>query len=409
MTWHESSLGKLWTSVSDHGLRGGILDALERWARKRASAPEDVFREYGWILNQSREASLPAPPSGPLRIHWLIPTVASGSGGLLTIFRTIQELDKCGHKQSVYVVGDRIIGGDKVGDLVRKNYLPINGDVEVFTGELPDSDALVATSWTTAYAARTVPNTARKFYMVQDLEHLFYPQGSLCEFSKETYRWGFYGITAGEWIARVLRDEFGMECSSFSFSYDRGVHSRNGERRFPDGKKRVLFYARASSPRRGFELGVLALSLVAKQSPETEFVLVALPRQSLKLPFQATFLETLPASELPALYRSCDAALVLSHTNLSLLPLELMACGCAVVSNSGPNVEWLLTDEVAQLATPTPEALADAILALLHDDQLRARKIAAGYALAESTDWLSEIKAVESAFYRGLSVPALVR
>jgi glycosyltransferase involved in cell wall biosynthesis len=97
--------------------------------------------------------------------------------------------------------------------------------------------------------------------------------------------------------------------------------------------------------------------------------------------------------------------LVLSLTNLSLLPLELMACGCAVVSNSGPNVEWLLSDETAQLSSPTPEALADAILALLGNEQLRARKAAAGLALAQRTDWASEIKTIESAFYRGLNVP----
>ena len=131
---------------------------------------------------------------------------------------------------------------------------------------------------------------------------------------------------------------------------------------------------------------------------------MGLPRRSIQMPFSAVFLETLPASELPALYRSCEVALVLSHTNLSLLPLELMACGCAVVSNSGPNVEWLLTEDSAQLATPTPEALSEAILSLLRDEQLRALKVTAGLALAEGTDWVSEIKAIESALYRGLNV-----
>jgi glycosyltransferase involved in cell wall biosynthesis len=79
-----------------------------------------------------------------------------------------------------------------------------------------------------------------------------------------------------------------------------------------------------------------------------------------------------------------------------------MACGCAVVSNSGPNVEWLLTEETAQLADPSPAALADAVLALLRDDELRARKAAAGFALAEQTDWESEIRKIEAAFYHGL-------
>jgi glycosyltransferase involved in cell wall biosynthesis len=79
-----------------------------------------------------------------------------------------------------------------------------------------------------------------------------------------------------------------------------------------------------------------------------------------------------------------------------------MACGCAVVSNSGPNVEWLLTEETAQLADANPVALADAIVTLLRDDELRARRSAAGLAFAEKTDWEAEIRRIESAFYRGL-------
>jgi glycosyltransferase involved in cell wall biosynthesis len=115
------------------------------------------------------------------------------------------------------------------------------------------------------------------------------------------------------------------------------------------------------------------------------------------LPFPAIFLGVLPVSELGSLYRSCDVALVLSHTNLSMLPLELMACGCAVVSNRAPNVEWLLTNQTVQLAKPDPKSLAEAIIELLQTDELRVRKIEAGIAFAQSTDWTNEIRAIESA------------
>jgi len=121
-------------------------------------------------------------------------------------------------------------------------------------------------------------------------------------------------------------------------------------RLLPVGKKRVLFYARPETERRGFELGVLALSLVAKKRPEVEFVLAGFKNRSVDLPFPAILPGVLALAELGALYRSCDVALVLSHTNLSLLPLEVMACGCAVVSNEGPNTEWLLTKEAVLFA-----------------------------------------------------------
>jgi glycosyltransferase involved in cell wall biosynthesis len=204
-----------------------------------------------------------------------------------------------------------------------------------------------------------------------------------------------------------LHREFGMECSSFRFSYDRSLYAPAPQKeRAP--KPRVLFYARPRTERRGFELGVLALSLVAKQKPEVEFVLPGFPPRSVQLPFPAQLPGILPISQLGELYRGCSVALVLSHTNLSLLPLELMACGCALVSNSGPNVEWLLNDAVAQLANATPEELAVAVLTLLENDPLRQRKAAAGLALAQSTGWVEEIEKIEAGLYRGLNMPVPV-
>jgi glycosyltransferase involved in cell wall biosynthesis len=405
MNWRHSRLGRVWSSVSNYGLSAGLQDALARWSRQRLGIAQDVLGDYSWALNEDRPATLRAPATGPLKINWLVPNVSKASGGLLTLTRAIYHLERWGHQHRIYLVGRTTLSGTQATELVRKYYFPIKAEVELFSGAVADSDALVATLWRTAYAARALGNTARKFYFVNDLEHLFYPEGSLCEFARQTYRWGFHGIAVGQWIADVLHSEFGMECSAFGFSYDRGIYSPNGSRRLPDAKKRVLFYARATSERRGFELGVLALSLVAKKMPDTEFVLLGFPPRSIQLPFAAILPGTLTIPELAALYRSCNVALVLSLTNLSLLPLELMACGCAVVSNSGPNVEWLLSDETTQLASPTPEALADAILALLSNEQLRSRKAAAGLAFAEGTNWTSEIKAIEAAFYRGLNVP----
>jgi len=399
-----TSIGKAWTSVSKYGLRRGLQDAAARWAQSRLSVPYDVVGDYEWILGQNNPARLPTPKTGPLRINWLLPGLGRGSGGLLNIFRAIHNLEKWGHENRVYVLGNGAPSGAEAQELVREFYFPIKAPIEALTGKVADSDALVGTGWKTAYAARTIANTSRKFYLVQDLEDRFFPQGSLCEFAKETYRWGFQGITLGRWIADVLRSEFGMTCTPFGFSYDRQVYFPNGSDRIREQRKRVLFYARPQTERRGFELGLLALSLVAKRMPEVEFVLVGFRPRKMRVPFRAVFAGVLSPAELAELYRSCDVALVLSHTNLSMLPLELMACECAVVSNRAPNVEWLLTEETAQLANPTPHSLAEAVLTLLDKEELHARKVAAGLAFAQGTDWLSEIKKIESAFYSGLGL-----
>lgn len=403
MSLRTSRAGTIWNLITRNGIRGGFQKALNIWARDQLAAPHDVLSEYGFALDEDTPARLKAPRNGPLRINWIVPDIGRGSGGMFNILRAVHRLEQWGHTNRIYVAGQTAAVGALETEAAR-NYFPIQTEVELFRKGIADSDALVATSWPTAYTACTVGNTARKFYFVQDIEPLFYAPGSLSEFAKETYRWGFYGITAGKWIADELNREFNMECTAFGFSYDREVYSPHGRRLLRTGRKRVLFYARPSTERRGFELGILALSLVARKMPDVEFVLVGLRPRSIELPFRFIIPGILSPDALGSLYRSCNTALVLSHTNLSLLPLELMASGCAVVSNSGPNVEWLLTDEVARLAPPTPQALADAILALLQDDALRARQVEAALTFAQSTDWLSEIKSIESALYHGLGI-----
>ena len=394
-------MGKVLASVSKHGLRAGLGYAAARWAQGRLSVPYDVARDYAWILNQDNPATLPAPQTGPLKINWLIPGLVGGSGGQLNIFRTIHYLEQWGHENRVYAIARNTPARAAAQRLLRDFYFPIKAPIEILDGKVADSDALVATEWTTAYAARALSNTAGKFYFVQDLEDRFYPDGSLAEFARETYRWHYHGLTLGYWIAKVLQDEFDMPCSPFGFSFDRGIYTSDRQES-ARRQNRVLFYARPASERRGFELGILALSLVAKQRPDVEFVLVGFRPRSMRMPFHGVFAGVLPPSELAKLYRSCEVALVLSHTNLSMLPLELMACGCAVVSNRGSNVEWLLTDEIAQLANSTPESLAEGILRILNNEELRSRKVAAGLAFAQRTDWVSEMRLVEKGLFQGL-------
>lgn len=402
MNFNDLRPAKLLKLLRSNGLRRGINAAVTSLTRKYFSSPFRILPDFECVLNEEHPACLSVPRCGPLMINWVVPGISPAGGGLLNIFRTIQQLEAWGHVNRVYVLGE-LPGGDSAAakECIRKWYFPISAEVEALQDNIKESDALIATSWPTAYVVRSFGNTARKFYFVQDIEYMFYAPGSRYEFARRTYQFGFRGITLGSWIADVLTREFNMDCWAFGFSYDRVAYTSSGNRLLSAGKRRVLFYARPETERRGSELGILALSLVAKRVPEVEFVLIGFPPQSLHLPFPAICLGVLPISELGSLYRSCDVALVLSHTNLSMLPLELMACGCAVVSNVGPNVEWLLTDEIAQLAKLDPKSLADAVIELLHSDELRVRKIEAALAFAQCTDWTKEIRKIESALLAG--------
>lgn len=386
--------------VRRKGIVLGAQEALAHWATDRFRANPDSIEDFSFVRSADRPASLPTRQSDHLTIHWVIPQFSLGSGGHHNIFSTIAEFEKKGHLNRVYLVGGGQTDAQLSTDVARRYYAPIHCRIEPFNGIMPDSDALVATSWETAYRVRTIANTSKKFYFVQDLEYQFFSEGSQREFAAETYRWGFFGITGGEWIADTLEREFGMHCLPFHFWYDTTLYRPVPKAANP--RKRVLFYARPRTPRRGFELGLLALARVAEQVKDVEFVLAGMTASDIKLPYLADFPGVLPVEKLPELYSSVTAALVLSHTNVSLLPIELMACGCPVVSNRGPNVAWQLSDENCRLADPIPERLADQLVLLLEDDRLRAACVEAGLLFARSANREFEIEKIEKAFLAGL-------
>ena len=323
-------------------------------------------------------------------INWVVPDFGVGSGGHLNIFRMVANLESLGFDCRVVIDRQtRFSDGVAAKTFIAEHYMPLNGEVYVGEATMPPAWFTFATAWETAYTVRNFRSTHRKCYFVQDFEPMFFPAGTIASLAEQTYRFGFLGITSGNWLADCLGRDYGMRTRTIGFSYDR-VRYAPLPRGQSDKAKRIFFYARQFTPRRGFELGILVLSEVAKRMPDVEIVLAGSDVAAFSIPFDYRNAGILALDDLPRLYSDCDVALVLSHTNLSLLPLELMACGCPVVSNRGENVEWLLNGETAMLAENDIDALADAIQALLTNEDLRQRLIRNGLALAHSTDWKAQ-------------------
>lgn len=321
-------------------------------------------------------------------INWLIPNFGVGSGGHLNIFRFIGFLEQQGWRCRVILVGPHPhTNSQAVEDSIREHFLPIEARVYLRPKDMPAADIGIATSWETAYPLRDWESCKVKAYFVQDFECDFFPRSSYSIFAEETYRFGFVGLTAGGWLAETLHNNYGMRTHAFSFSYDKLIYKTGELRR---KTRRLFYYARPPTPRRGFELGLLVLEKVAKVMPEVEIVTAGWDLSNYSLPFKHKDLGILPLEELPDLYNSCDVCLVISLTNMSLMPLELFACGCSVVSNRLPCVTWCLNDTVAELADTNPEALAEACLKMLSDDDYRWAKVQSAYEFAMATDWARE-------------------
>lgn len=347
---------------------------------------EDVF---GYVTEIPFGQSVSMRDVSENTINWIMPDFGIGSGGHLNIFRMISRLQKLGFESRIII--PELVWSESAADAearINEHFLKLDARVFVGRENIPSACFSFATAWTTAYYLRDFQSTVHKCYFVQDFEPYFYARSTESVLSEETYRFGFKGFAAGDWLASKLLREFSMDVDKFSFSYDKDRYFPPIQPRQPT--KKILFYSRPPTPRRGFELGYLALKQLLALRPDLQILMAGWDVSGYRLPKGMENLGIVPLKDLRELYQQCDAALVLSFTNLSLVPLELMACGCPVVSNRGENVEWLLNNEIAVLAEPTVHGIVTALLKVIEDRAGAQAKADAALNYVQSTDWDTE-------------------
>lgn len=293
-----------------------------------------------------------------LTFNWLMPPPGKGSGGHMTLYRFIEYLEKAGHTCRIYMHNPGPYSTvESVRAIMGNSFPEVKAPMAwLFTNDqMEPADAIFATSWETAYSVYDIRSDSKKFYFVQDFEPAFYPVGSLSVLAENTYRLGLRGITAGDWLKKKLHEEYGMVTDSFWFGSDGNTY-----RHLPSSiRKEVVFYARPTTERRAFELGIMTLDLFHKRHPDYTINFIGWDVSSYDIPFPYKNLGILDPSELNKLYNRCAASLVLSLTNMSLLPLELLASGCIPVVNDGENNRLVTNNEYIAYAPANPVSLAD--------------------------------------------------
>ena len=107
----------------------------------------------------------------------------------------------------------------------------------------------------------------------------------------------------------------------------------------------------------------------------------------------------LEPAALARLYGRATVGLVLSLTNYSLIPKEMMACGLPVVDVRGASAESVFGSQpdVIELADADPLALCVALEFLLDDEPRRERMAAAGRSFVEGMTWTAAADQIEHA------------
>ncbi len=312
----------------------------------------------------------PIPPrEGGQRVAWIITPPGRTSGGHQNAFRFMEFLEKAGFRLTVYLYAPQrypklSIPGVKrmmsetsaypelAAEFVR--YDPAIG----ITGEF---DAIVASDWENSYAAYRYAGPAKRFYFIQDFEPAFFPAGSDFVLAENSYRLGLHGFSAGPWLARKVREDYGMSADHYDYSVDVATYFRSNTER----RNEVLFYARPPTPRRATEFGLLALLELHRRRPDVTINLVGWDMSDYNVPFPYVNHTAVDISQLNAIYNRCAAGLVLSLTNMSLLPLEVMASGVVPVVNEGANTHGFFDTDDFEWVPTSPAAIAQRMIDVL--------------------------------------------
>ena len=369
------------------------IKTLQKIQKKQAARTKKSDRKRKFISLVDRQSvmladwtnspykSSPRKVNPPYTINWVM-SPPGGGGGHQNIFRFIEHLDSLGHKNNVYLystLDDMTLAQAK--DNVSKYCNAKNLTFKRYEqGMIGDADALFATGWETAYPVFNEKTSAKKFYFVQDFEPYFYAMGTDYILAENTYKFGFYGITAGGFLKDKLTKEYGMMCESYDFAADTNVysHENNTER------KEIFFYARPVTERRGFDLGVMALELFHKQKPDYTIHLAGWDVSDYDVPFPYVNHGAVMIEDLPKIYNKCSAALVMSLTNMSLLPPELLACGTIPVVNDGPNNRLVSDNPYIEYTDASPAALADRLVQVVERDDLLAHSKKAAESISKA-------------------------
>lgn len=249
---------------------------------------------------------------------------------------------------------------------------------------IPDADIVFATSWETAeFVAAYPPRKGRKFYLIQSFEDWSGERERVLG----TWKANLEKIVIAPWLEEIATS-LGETChlieNGFDFSYfcmSRPIAEKNPRR------VAMLYH---NKPMKGAKDGLAALKTAKHRVPGLEAALFGVPSRPADLPEWIEYYQTPDRETHNRIYN--DAAVFVGPSlveGFCLTPPEAMMCGCAVACTDIGGYTVVAKDgETALLSPPgNPDALAENIVRLIEDDELRIRIATEGNRRIQEFTW----------------------
>jgi glycosyltransferase involved in cell wall biosynthesis len=366
---------------------------------------------WATIARHAREGTAPllspdpdAPTDGPLHIAVVIPPFQRGSGGHMSLFQLLLRLEGMGHDISIWVDDELGLMKDERAARIRRQirdwFVPLKAPVYKGFDAWFGADIALATGWQTAHSVALLHGCRARAYLVQDHEPEFYPTSAERTWAEQTYDLGFHHLCGSEYLEQMVT-RYGGTSSRFAFGIDLDTYYPRDIAREPDT---IVMYGRDVTPRRAVPLALMAVHELLGRRPQTR-VLSFGNKKPIYAPFDYEHLGVLNLEQLAWTFSRASVGLVLSMTNYSVIPQEMLACGMPVVELAGVSGEGIFgLDGGVTFADFDPVSLADALERLLSDREEWERRSAAGIAWADGRTWDLGAQQVEVGLREALRV-----
>lgn len=270
---------------------------------------------------------------------------------------------------------------------------------------VPDADAVIAGVWGTAPYLLWYPRSkGEKFHLIQHYAATF---GLPRPWVDMIWRAPLHNVVVSVWLGEIARqlgtDDVAVIPNGINgtlFRLARPIEQR-------PKKVAMLFSARDW---KGPADGLKALEITRRIHGDLRCVLFGTAPRPADIPAWIGYNRNPPQDRLVRdIYNSSSIFLCPSWLEgFSLPPLEAMACGCAVVTTDcGGNRDYAEHGRNALVSPPrNPERLAENLLRVLDDDELRLRLARAGIECAQQFTWERSTDKLESFIQSRVSAAA---
>lgn len=271
----------------------------------------------------------------------------------------------------------------------------------LFERWIPEGDVVIATAWETAEWVAAYPaSRGRKFHLIQHLETCM--EGADPDRVMKTWKLPMKKIVIAKWLleAAIGLGESAVYIPNGLDFQDFGLDAPIADR---DPHHLIMLYH--NQKWKGAADGMEAMRRAKKEAPPLSAVLFGVPGGPADLPDWIVYHQSPTQKQLRALYNHAAVYVGPSWVEgWGLTATEAMQCGAAAcLTDNGGHREFAIDGETALLSPPKdPEAMAQNILRLVRDPDLRTGIATRGHAYVQRFTWERALDALESRLKQAL-------